>query len=29
MRGYRPDHRPAAADYQKAIALIRKDASGR
>ena len=25
MRGYRPDHRPAPADYQKAIALI-KDA---
>ena len=25
MRGYRPDHRPAAAEYQKAIALI-KDA---
>ena len=24
MRGYRPDHRPAAADYQKAAALIRE-----
>ena len=24
LRGYRPDHRPAAADFQKAIALIRE-----
>src|SRR5215218_6964827 len=28
MRGYRPDHRPAAADYGRAAALTRK-ASGR
>src|SRR5215207_6330406 len=24
MRGYRPDHRPAAADYERAAALIRE-----